>query len=243
MPDDRAVSVCMIAFNHERYIAQALDSVLKQETSFPVDIVVGEDCSRDSTRRILLDYAERHPGRIRPLLADRNRGMMANFLSTLAACRGRYVAVCEADDYWLDSGKLQKQVDYLESHPECAVSFHNAYMEARQQVERAYHENEDLVMQACKKAEKRAHDTFDNTTSHSLKRRDEAISQATLAREEAIRQAEEAFKNATEAAEKAHDEAAARAVKERQEMLEKSWKERDEKMEQAWAIYSKMTKY
>jgi len=139
VPDDRSVSVCMIAYNHGRYIAQALDSVLGQETSFPVEIIVGEDCSEDSTRQILVEYSERFPGRIRPLLADRNRGMMVNFLSTLAACRGRYVAVCEADDYWLGTSKLQKQVDYLESHPGCSVSFHNAYMEENGQ-RRLFHQ-------------------------------------------------------------------------------------------------------
>jgi glycosyltransferase involved in cell wall biosynthesis len=119
----------MITYNHERYIAQAIESVLEQETPFPVELVVGEDGSTDGTRDILVAYAGRHPGRVRLLLAESNRGMVPNFMATLAACQGRYVALCDGDDYWIDTRKLAKQVAYLEAVPECAVCFHNAFVE------------------------------------------------------------------------------------------------------------------
>ena len=119
---------------------------------------------------------------------------------------------------------------------------YTAYQEARQQVERAYHENEGLIAQACLRAEKKAHDTFDAGVSRSAKHREEALARTLQAREEAIRQAEEDFKNANGAVEKDNEEAMAQATRERQETLERIWKQRDENMEQAWNIYSRMTR-
>jgi glycosyltransferase involved in cell wall biosynthesis len=120
------ISVLMIAYNVAPYIAQALDSVLMQEVDFDYEIVVGEDCSTDRTRAIVQDYAARHPGRIRPLLRERNLGMNLNFMETLLALRGEYVALLDADDYWTSATKLQRQVDFLRSHPDCSICFHNA---------------------------------------------------------------------------------------------------------------------
>ncbi|NLI41548.1 MAG: glycosyltransferase [Caldisericales bacterium] len=112
------VSVCMITYNHEPYIAQAIESVLMQQTDFPVELVIGEDCSTDNTRAIVCDYRERYPERIHLLLPEHNLGMFPNFVATLQACDGRYIALLEGDDYWTDPFKLQKQVDFLEVHPE-----------------------------------------------------------------------------------------------------------------------------
>lgn len=120
------VSVVTITYNHERYIAQAIESVLVQETDFDFELVIGEDCSTDDTRKIVSAYRNCYPERIRLLLPERNRGMMANFVATMNACRGRYMALCDGDDYWTDPHKLQKQVDFLEVHPECSMVFHNA---------------------------------------------------------------------------------------------------------------------
>lgn len=122
---DVKVSVCMITYNHERFIAQAIESVLMQETDFRVELVIGEDCSTDGTRAIVIEYAQRYPDRIRPLLPDHNLGMIPNFVATIQACGGQYIALLEGDDYWTDPCKLQKQVEFLETHPECALSFHN----------------------------------------------------------------------------------------------------------------------
>lgn len=118
----------MITYNHERFIAQALESVLMQETDFPVELVIGEDSSSDGTRAIVVEYAQRYPDRIRPLLRERNLGMIPNFVATLQACRGKYVAMLEGDDYWTDPHKLQKQVKFLEAHPECSTCFHNVWV-------------------------------------------------------------------------------------------------------------------
>lgn len=120
------LSVLMITYNHEQYIAQALDSVLMQQVDFDYEIVVGEDCSSDATRSILLGYRDQHPDRIRLLLPEKNLGMMPNFMRCFEACRGDYIAMLEGDDFWTSSTKLQSQVDFLDSHPECAACFHNA---------------------------------------------------------------------------------------------------------------------
>lgn len=122
---DIQVSVAMVTYNHEAWIAEAIESVLIQETEFKVELVIGEDCSTDDTRAIVQSYAERFPGRVRLLLHERNQGMMANFAAVLDACRGRYVALLDGDDCWTDRAKLQKQVDFLEGHPECAICFHD----------------------------------------------------------------------------------------------------------------------
>ena len=115
------VSVHMITFNHEPYIARAIEGVLMQETDFPIELVIGEDCSTDGTREIVLEYQKKHLETIRVITSARNVGPNVNELRTDKACRGRYVAYCEGDDYWHHPLKLQKQVDYLESHPEVGL--------------------------------------------------------------------------------------------------------------------------
>jgi glycosyltransferase involved in cell wall biosynthesis len=121
---DVKVSILTTAYNHERYITQAVESVMAQETDFFYDHVIGEDCSTDRTREILLELHSRHPDRIRLLLRDRNIGGRANFIDTFHACRGQYIAILEGDDYWSSPHKLQRQVNLLDSHPEFAICFH-----------------------------------------------------------------------------------------------------------------------
>ncbi len=118
------VSVAMVTFNHEKFIAQAIESVLMQETDFPVELVIGEDCSHDGTRAIVREYAQTHPTIVRPLLHERNVGAHANFEAVLAACRGEYIAVLDGDDYWTARDKLQRQVAFLEDHSECVICCH-----------------------------------------------------------------------------------------------------------------------
>lgn len=120
------VSIPIITYNHERYIGKALDGVLMQKTDFDYEIVVGEDCSTDSTRSIILEYQAKHPGRFKLFLNEKNLGMHRNAAQTLQACRGKYIAMLDGDDYWTSPDKLQKQVDFLEGHPECSVCFHDA---------------------------------------------------------------------------------------------------------------------
>lgn len=108
----------MITYNHEKYIVQSIDSVLMQRTNFDYEIVIGEDCSTDKTREIVLEYKAKYTGRIKLLLQEKNVGMMQNFIDTLRACNGKYIALLEGDDYWTDPLKLQKQMDFLEANPE-----------------------------------------------------------------------------------------------------------------------------
>lgn len=119
----------MITYNHESFIKQAIESVLMQETDFPVELVIGEDCSTDSTRAIVTDYAKRYPNVIRALLPEQNLGAMANSVATVKACKGDYVAMLEGDDYWTRADKLQRQLDYLQSSPDCALCFHDSDIE------------------------------------------------------------------------------------------------------------------
>ena len=119
------VSVAMVTYNHEPFLAQAVQSVLTQETTFPYELVISEDCSSDRTREIATDLQRRHPSRIRLLLSDRNVGAVRNFMRTLRACRGEYVAMLDGDDYWTSPGKLQKQVELLDRRPELAMCYHD----------------------------------------------------------------------------------------------------------------------
>ncbi|MFN8256697.1 MAG: glycosyltransferase [Bacteroidales bacterium] len=123
------VSVCMITYNHEKYIAQAIEGVVMQNTNFDFELVIGEDCSLDATRKICLDFKEKYPEKIRLLLNEKNLGMMPNFIQTLNVCNGKYIALCEGDDYWTDPKKLQKQVDLLENNSDFVMSFHNTKVE------------------------------------------------------------------------------------------------------------------
>ncbi|WP_373032846.1 glycosyltransferase [Sulfurovum sp.] len=123
--NDVIVSVFMITYNHEKYIAEALDSILMQEVDFRYEIVVGEDCSTDNTRQILLEYRDKYPDKFKLLLHNENIGMMPNVISTLKACTGKYIAMLEGDDYWADPLKLQKQVDFLDDHEKYICTFHN----------------------------------------------------------------------------------------------------------------------
>src|SRR3954454_10751837 len=122
------VSVPLITYNHEPHIAQALKSVLMQQTSFPIEIVVGEDCSTDKTREIVVEYQKRYPHVIRALLPERNLGPYRNVTATLNACRGTYIAALEGDDYWTSPAKLQRQVDFFEAHPDCSICFHKVFV-------------------------------------------------------------------------------------------------------------------
>lgn len=125
-PGEPLVSIHCITFNHGPYIARALDSFLEQQTTFTVEIVVGEDCSSDETRTIVEDYVRRYPHRVRLITSASNVGPTANYERTLKACRGKYVAICEGDDYWRDPTKLEQQVRFLEQHDDYVMCFHDA---------------------------------------------------------------------------------------------------------------------
>lgn len=112
------VSVICVTYNHEKYIKEALDSILMQKTSFSFEIRVGEDCSTDSTRDILKEYEEKYPGRFIMYYRDKNMGATRNEYELFLDAKGKYIAALELDDIWTDPCKLQKQYDFLEQHPE-----------------------------------------------------------------------------------------------------------------------------
>lgn len=127
------LSVCVQTYMHAKYIRQCLDSILMQQTTFPFEIIVGEDASTDGTREICIEYASKFPDRIRLFLHHRENNIMIerlptgrfNFMYNYFSSRGKYIAMCEGDDYWIDPLKLQKQVDFLERNSEYSASFHN----------------------------------------------------------------------------------------------------------------------
>lgn len=124
------VSVLVVTYRHERYIGDALDGILSQETDFEVEVIVGDDCSDDGTRRVIRDYQSRHPGRIRTVFPEANLGDGGKpmFAETVRIARGEFLAVLDGDDYWTSPSKLQRQVEFLERHPECPACFHDVLM-------------------------------------------------------------------------------------------------------------------
>ncbi len=120
------VSVNCITYNHEKYIANAIEGFLMQKTNFEYEVLIGEDCSTDNTRKIVESYIEKYPNIMRLITSEKNVGGRQNGRRLHENSRGKYIAICEGDDFWTDPNKLQKQVDYLESHPECTLCFHAA---------------------------------------------------------------------------------------------------------------------
>lgn len=120
------VSICMITYNHENYIKQAIDSVLMQETDFDFELVISNDNSPDNTEKVIQEIIATHPKAhcIRYIKREPNLGMLNNSRETLKECKGEFIAICEGDDYWTDPKKLQKQVDFLSKNKEYAISFH-----------------------------------------------------------------------------------------------------------------------
>jgi glycosyltransferase involved in cell wall biosynthesis len=123
------VSVMMVTYNHRDFIAQAIESVLMQRTTFDFELVIGEDCSTDGTRDIVMNFQSRYPDRVRAQFRGENLGMMGNFIQTYKDCRGEYVALLDGDDYWTSPDKLQIQTAYLDSHVDCAMCFHATTVE------------------------------------------------------------------------------------------------------------------
>ena len=120
------VTALVITYNHRPFIAAAIDSALGQRTNFDYEILISEDYSTDGTRELVLDYHRRHPERIRLILSERNVRSNAVIARGIAAAQGEFVALLDGDDVWTSPEKLQKQVDFLDAHPDCALCFHNA---------------------------------------------------------------------------------------------------------------------
>jgi glycosyltransferase involved in cell wall biosynthesis len=128
------VSVLMLTFNQEKYVNEAIKGVMNQETEFTFQLVIGDDCSTDQTLQICKKWQGRYPSRIVILENERNKGLQQNFIRTYNACNCVYMAICEGDDYWIDKHKLQRQVKFLDLHPDFSTCIHrvvNYYEEDR----------------------------------------------------------------------------------------------------------------
>lgn len=123
------VSVCCITYNHANFIREAIESFLMQKTTFPFEILIHDDASTDGSAEIIKEYENKYPDIIKPIYQTENQYQQGRTISPVyqwPRARGKYIALCEGDDYWTDSYKLQKQVDFLEGNTDFAISFHNS---------------------------------------------------------------------------------------------------------------------
>jgi glycosyltransferase involved in cell wall biosynthesis len=122
------VSIAMPVYNHEFYVAEAIESVLNQKTSFAYELVIGDDHSTDNTLKVLLSYKDKYPDKIKLLLSETNRGASHNASQIYKECSGKYIALLEGDDHWVYELKLQKQIEFLEAHSDYSGCFHDAHI-------------------------------------------------------------------------------------------------------------------
>lgn len=129
MKEDVKVSICCITYNQEQYIEDAIKSFLMQKTNFKFEIIIRDDASTDNTAKIIKKYEKKYPDIIKPIYEKTNgtlKGIKRPFNVTFESAVGKYIALCEGDDYWCDIYKLQKQYDYMEQNKECSLYVHNA---------------------------------------------------------------------------------------------------------------------
>lgn len=129
------VSICCITYNQKEYIRDALEGFMNQKTDFAYEVLIHDDASTDGTAQIIQEYADRYPQMIKPILQRENQYSkgLTNVSGTynFPRARGRYIAMCEGDDYWTDETKLQRQADFLENHPDCSLVFHSARVDVQ----------------------------------------------------------------------------------------------------------------
>jgi glycosyltransferase involved in cell wall biosynthesis len=123
------VSVCVITYNHEKYIRRCLQSIADQQTTFDIEVIVGEDCSTDGTRGIALEFQKRYPMMFKVILRAKNIGGCDNYRAVHSVASGEYIAHLDGDDYWHD-GKLQAQIDFMVLHPNCSAIYTNAWVKS-----------------------------------------------------------------------------------------------------------------
>ena len=138
----------MVTYNHEKYIEQAIESVLMQEVDFPYELVIGEDCSTDRTRSIVRDYAKKYPQIVKALFHPKNLGSQENSRQVFKAIEGTYIALLEGDDFWIDPLKLKKQVAFLEENPDYAMVHTdiNLLLDKGNRIIKDYHRKEGFQM-------------------------------------------------------------------------------------------------
>jgi len=127
--DDPEISVCVITYNHARFIGKCLDGIRQQENLPRHEVIICDDASGDETENLIKEYIERYAlTNYYYFKSEKNTGMMANLTKALTLCRGKFVALCEGDDYWTDPCKLQKQYSLMESNPECTITVHSGFI-------------------------------------------------------------------------------------------------------------------
>jgi len=135
------VSIICMTYNHENYTADAIESFLMQKTDFEYEILIHDDASTDRTAEIIKEYEKKYPDIIKPIYQTENqysKGVKVGRFNKERA-KGKYIAICEGDDYWIDAYKLQKQVDYMETHPECSMCVHAAYRVSPEKIKKKSH--------------------------------------------------------------------------------------------------------
>lgn len=121
IPENPVVSVIMLTYNHGPYLAEAIEGVVNQKTDFPIELLIGDDCSTDNTLQVALTYQKKYPYLIRVLHAYSNSGAAVNLARLIHACKGKFAALCEGDDYWIDECKLADQVDLIRDNEEISI--------------------------------------------------------------------------------------------------------------------------
>ncbi len=119
------VTVILVTYQHERFLTQAIESVLAQRTHGAWELLISDDASTDGTRAIVERFVAQHPNRVRAFFSDRNLNSNEVTLRALRAARGRFVAFLDGDDYWTSNDKLQQQVEFMDQHARCTMCFHN----------------------------------------------------------------------------------------------------------------------
>ena len=118
------VSVLMLAYNQEKYIGEAIAGVVHQRVAFPIELIIADDCSTDGTLQVAQKWRQSYPGIIRIAANKVNLGLARNFIQAWTMARGEYIAICEADDFWIDSTKLQRQADFMDAQKDYSMCFH-----------------------------------------------------------------------------------------------------------------------
>lgn len=154
------LSVCLITYNHAKYIKDALDGVLMQKVSFPWEIIISDDCSTDGTQEILMEYKSKYPLLISLKLQNKNVGPAKTWIDLITAPTSKYIAYSDGDDFWTDPLKLQKQVDFMESNPDYSLCFHNV------QIKHEGVKVKDYLF--CDPSEKETHDIKDAISRHGI---------------------------------------------------------------------------
>ncbi len=131
------VSINCLVYNHEPYLRDCFEGFVKQQTTFPFEILVHDDASTDHSADIIREYTEKYPDLFKPIYQTENqysKGVKISFEYQYPRAQGKYIALCEGDDYWIDPHKLQMQVDFLESHPEYSMCFHAAILKQENRI-------------------------------------------------------------------------------------------------------------